>query len=100
MIKFTKTITQEEVDRTYINLRDDYGKPYSGEFPESKTELCIVDDLGNEYLTKMLNNTQIWGSISQWFIKRRISRGTGVTITYDSLERRNGIRVVHIEIKH
>lgn len=103
MIKFEHTMTQPEVESTYINLKDDYGNQYGDSFPSPKTKLLIIDQENRSFPASKHHRTQIWGAsgIRDWFRTNNIKTETTVLIRYDpnelSLER---MPIIHIDLEN
>jgi len=100
MTEFFKTISAAEVKTTYINLTDNAKQTYGKFLPAAGTELCIIDELGQEYSASKHGNNQLWSGISKWFISKNIQPGTFVKISYEPTERKNNKPVLHIEIQN
>lgn len=99
-IEFFKTISASEVKTTYINLTDNQKNTYGKNFPKAGTELCIIDENGNEFSGTKHGNNQLWSNIRQWFISKNIQPNTFIKISHDQTEFKNGKPVVRIEIQN
>ncbi len=99
MIAFTRTITESECNATYLNLTDDTGINYGKEFPDDRTRLTIIDDVGTLFHASKRGGNQIWGSISKWYKDRNIKPGTTIDISYNPSEKIENEPVIHIKIQ-
>ena len=96
MIEFYRVISESEVQTTYLNLTDERGRTFGAKFPPHKTRLAIVDAQGRVTSAQKHHDTQIWGSISNWFRDNDVQPGAKVLVRYDPKERKDGFPVVYL----
>ncbi|MHC4662837.1 MAG: endonuclease NucS domain-containing protein [Planctomycetota bacterium] len=97
MVTFYRTISQPEVNSTYLNLTDDSGRKHGAYFGlQHKQRIVIKDGAGRITYTKMHHRNQIWGSISEWFYQNNVQAGLRTKITHDPSERHENLPVIHL----
>lgn len=92
---FIRTLNQNEVRSTYINLTDDRGRSYGSLFPKSVKQVIVVDAEGRTCKATRKPN-QLWGNIARWFRDNAVTPGTRVRIQWQEGDYIDDLPAVHV----
>jgi len=70
---FTRTLSENEVRSTYINLTDDNGTTYGRLFPATLKRILVLDSQNRACMATRKPN-QLWGNIARWFRENAANR--------------------------
>lgn len=99
MVDFVRTISESEVKYMYLNLTDDYRNTHGYELPDHKSRLLVVDQRGRKTYAQKHHENQVWGTIYDWFKQNAVKPGMRIRVRYDTVERIDGLPVVHLDLE-
>ncbi len=82
MISFTKTLSDSEATRQFLDLTDDKGNDYGHTFPRKGAELIIITEY-RTYTVLMQKRGRIAGDLRDWYSAEVARAGDVIRIEYD-----------------